>query len=112
LRGAEILEREVEQAERASAMAVPGNNLISRLIRYLVTHHIEETERAIERLAGGVPVRDIEEIGLDSSGLKIRFKGHEHALIHLDANAIDWLEACTFAQQVEEMRDQEVPSSQ
>ncbi len=112
LRGAEILEREVEQAERASAMAVPGNNLISRLIRYLVTHHMEETERTIERLAGGVPVREIEEIGLDSSGLKIRLKGHEHALIHLDANAIDWLEACTFAQQVAELRDQEVPSSQ
>lgn len=107
LRGAEILEREAEQAEQASAMAVPGNNLISRLIRHLVTHQMEETERTIERLAGGVSVREIEEIGLDSSGLKIRLKGHEHALIHLDANAIDWLEACTFAQQVEEARDQE-----
>lgn len=107
LRGAEVLEREVEQAEQAAAVAVSGDNFISRLLRYLVTHEMEETEQGIERLAAGVPLREIEEIGLDSSGYKIRLKGHGHPLIHLDRNAIEWIDACTFAQIVDEARSQD-----
>lgn len=107
LRGAEILEREVEEAERATAVAVSGRNLVSRLLRYLVNHEMEETEQAIERLAAGVPLKEIEEIGLDSSGFKIRLKGHGHPVIHLDSKAIEWIDACTFAQQVDEARSQE-----
>ena len=106
LRGAEILEREVEQAEQAAAVAVPGRHLVSRLVKYLVTHQMEKTEQAIEQLAGGIPLKDVEEIGLDSSGFRIRLKRHGHALIHLDPDAIDWVEACAFAQQVDEARDQ------
>ena len=106
LRGAEILEREVEEAEREAAVAVPGRTLVSRLLRHLVNHEMEETERGIERLAAGVPLKEIEEIGLDSSGYKIRLKGHGHPLIHLGRDSIEWIEACTFAQTVDEARSQ------
>ena len=106
LRGAEILEQELEQTEHATANAISGAHLVTRLLKYLVNHQLEETEKAVERLAAGVPLSEIEEIGLDSSGFKIRLKGHGHPLIHLDLNAIDWLEACTFAQQVEAAQEQ------
>lgn len=104
LRGAEILEREVEHAEREVAVAVPGSHLITRLMRYLLNHEMEETVRAVERLAAGVPLKEIEEIGLDGSGFKIRLKGHGHPLIHLDSNSVEWIDACAFAQQVDEAR--------
>ncbi len=107
LRGAEILERQLEQAEQAAIGVMADSNLVTRLIRYLLMRQAEETERAIERLAGGVPLEEVEEIGLDSSGFKIRLKGHGHPLINLDANAVDWLEACMFVQQVDEARNQE-----
>jgi hypothetical protein len=106
LRGAEVLEREVEQAEQSADVGVSGSNLISRLLRYLVNHEMEETEQAIERLAAGVPLTQVEEMGLDSSGFKIRLKGHAHAPIHLSSDAIEWVEASTFVQQVDEMRSQ------
>src|SRR5690242_1574893 len=90
LRGAEMLEAEVDQAEQHAAHPNAQQPLIARLLHYLASHELEETERAIERLAAGVPVTEVEWIGLDSSGFKIRFKGHGHPLIHLDLNAIDW----------------------
>lgn len=106
LRGAEVLEREVEQAEQSADVGVSGRNLVSRLLRYMVNHEMEETEQAIERLAAGVPLSQVEELGLDSSGFKIRLKGHKHALIHLSSDAIEWVEASTFVQQVDELRSQ------
>ncbi len=106
LRGAEILEREVEEAERAAAVAVSGRSLVSRLLRYLLNHEMEETEQGIERLAAGVPLNEIEEIGLDSSGYKIRLKGHGNPVIHLGRDSIEWIEACNFAQIVDEARSQ------
>jgi hypothetical protein len=106
LRGAEILEKEIEVTERAAAVAVPGNNLFTKLMRYVLTHEIEETERAVERLAAGVPLPEVEEIGLDGSGFKIRLKGHGHPIVHLDSSAVAWIDACTFVQKVEEARNQ------
>jgi hypothetical protein len=108
LRGAEVLEHEIEQAEEAADEAVSGKDIVSRLLKHLVNHQMEETERAVERLAAGVPLKEVEEIGLDSSGFKIRLKGHGHPLIHLDRNAVEWINACIFAQQVEEARAQQV----
>ncbi len=107
LRGAEILEREIEEAERAASVAVPAKHLVSRLLRYLLTHEMEETERAVERLAAGIPLKEVEEIGLDGTGFKIRLKGHRKPVIHIDTNAIEWINACTFAQQVDEARAQQ-----
>lgn len=107
LRGAEILEKEIEVAERSTTVAVPGNNLFTKLMRYMLTHEMEETERAVERLAAGVPLPEVEEIGLDGSGFKIRLKGHGHPIVHLDSNAVEWIDACTFVQKVEEARNQQ-----
>ncbi len=101
LRGAELLEQEVDQAEQRATQADAHQSIIARLFHYLASHELEETERAIERLAAGVPITEVEWIGLDSSGFKIRFKGHGHPLIHLDLNALDWAGACTFAEQFE-----------
>jgi hypothetical protein len=108
LRGAEFLEKEVEQAEETADATVSGNNLVSRLLKYMVNHKLEESERAIERLAAGVPLKEVDEIGLDSTGFKIRLKGHGHGIIHLDRNAIEWIDACTFIEKVDEARGQSV----
>lgn len=104
LRGAEVLEREVEQAEATADATVSGRNLVSRLVKYMVNRRLEESEKAIERLAAGVPLKEVEEIGLDSTGFKIRLKGHGHGVIHLDRNAIEWIEACAFVEKVDEAR--------
>lgn len=106
LRGAELLEEEVEEAEQRATHANTHQPLIARLLHYLATHELEETERAIEQLAAGVPITEVEWVGLDSSGFKICFKGHGHPLIHLDLNAIDWAGACTFAEQFETAQTQ------
>jgi hypothetical protein len=103
LRGAEVLEHEVEQAEE-TADAVAGKNLVARLVKHMVHHQLEESERAVERLAAGVPLQEIDEIGLDSTGFKIRLKGHGHGIIHLDRNAIEWIDACAFVEKVDEAR--------
>lgn len=108
LRGAEFLEREVEQAEATADATVSGKNLVSRLVKYMVNHRLEESEKAIERLAAGVPLKEVEEIGLDSTGFKIRLKGHGHGVIHLDRNAIEWIDACAFVEKVDEARGQSV----
>jgi hypothetical protein len=108
LRGAEFLEREVEQAEATADATVSGKGLVSRLVKYMVEHRLEESEKAIERLAAGVPLKEVEEIGLDSSGFKIRLRGHGHGVIHLDRNSIEWIEACAFVEKVEEARGQSV----
>ncbi|HEU5198571.1 MAG TPA: hypothetical protein VFU32_02975 [Ktedonobacterales bacterium] len=101
LRGAELLEQEVDEAEQRATHDNTHQAIIARLLHYLASRELEETERAIERLAAGVPITEVEGIGLDSSGFKIHFKGHGHPLVHLDLNAIDWVGACTFAEQVE-----------
>ncbi len=108
LRGAEFLEREVEQAEATADATVSGKSLVSRLVRYMVNHRLEESEKAIERLAAGVPLKGVEEIGLDSTGFKIRLRGHGNGVIHLDRNAIEWVDACAFAEKVDEARGQGV----
>ena len=107
LRGADILEREIEAAEREASVAVPAKHLVAKLLRYLLTHEMEETERAVERLAAGIPLKEVEEIGLDGTGFKIRLKGHGKPVIHLDTNAIEWINACNFAQQIDEARAQQ-----
>lgn len=106
LRGAEILEHEIEGVERATAVAVPGSHLLTRLLRYVLNHEMEETIRAVERLAAGVPLQEVEQVGLDGSGFMIRLKGHGRPLVHLDPNAVEWISACAFVQQIEEARNQ------
>ncbi len=108
LRGAEVLERQVELAEEAAEAAIDGNNIFSKLLRFLVTREMRETEQGIERLAAGVPLKDVEEIGLDSEGFKIQLNGHGDPVIYLDRNAVDWIEAVNFARIVDEARRQAV----
>ncbi|HLW03893.1 MAG TPA: hypothetical protein VKT82_34920 [Ktedonobacterales bacterium] len=101
------LDQGMEQADEKLAEVMSSHPLIGRLLRYLVMPKIEEAERFIERLKEGVPLSEVEQIELDSSGFSIQWKGHGHPTIHLEPNGFDRVAASTFTQQVEAARHQE-----
>ena len=101
------LDQGLEQADEKLAEVMSSHPLIGRLLRSLVMPKIKEAERFVERLKGGVPLSEVEDIKLDSSGFSIQLKGHGHPLIHLEPDGFDWVAAGTFAQQVEAARNQE-----
>jgi hypothetical protein len=104
LRGAEVLEHELQEEEFARAGPFSGQDLISRWLRSLLISSTEEVEHLVEQLAIGVPIADIETFTLEQSHFVIKLKGFEHEL-RISEKKMDVLEASTMLVLVNDLRE-------
>lgn len=104
LRGAEVLEQELQEDEFARAGPFTGKDLISRWLRSLLTSATVEVEHLVERLASGVPIAEIEKLNLEQGHLVLKLKGVEHEL-KISEKKIDVLEASTMLVLVNDLRE-------
>lgn len=104
LRGAEVLEHELQEEEFALAGPFTGKDRISRWIRSLLTASTEDVEHLVERLAIGVPVAEIEQFTLEHAHLVIKLGGFEHEL-KISEKKMDVLETSTMLVLVNDLRE-------
>jgi hypothetical protein len=104
LRGAEVLEQELREEESADAGPFFGKDLISRVLRSLLTSTTVEVEQLVERLASGVPVAEVEEFALKKDDLVIKLKGFAHEL-KISDKKVDVLELSTMIHLMDDARE-------
>jgi hypothetical protein len=104
LRGAEVLEQELQEEEFALAGPFTGKDVISRWLRSLLTSATVEVEHLVERLARGVPVAEIEKFTLEQGHFVMKLTGFEHEL-KISEKKMDTLEVSTMLVLVNDLRE-------